>query len=1158
MLCGRCGTSNEIECRFCTECGTALAATCPNCSASNRPGSKFCGSCGQVLTPTVVPAQQVEETAGAAQRRLVSVLFADLVGFTTFSQHRDAEDVREMLTRYFDATRAAVERHGGLVEKFIGDAVLAVWGTEVAHEDDAERAVRAALEVVDAVHSLGEDAGLDLEARAGVLTGEAAVTVGAVGQGMVAGDLVNTASRLQSAAEPGTVLVGEDTFRTAADAIAFEPRGEISVKGRDEPVAIWRAMRVVGHRRGAGRTTRPEPPFTGRAEELRLVKELLHVTAREGRARLLSITGIGGIGKSRLAWEFEKYVDGLSDDVFWHQGRCPAYGEGVTFWALGEMVRMRAGIAETDAPEDARRKLADMLVQFLPDEDERRWAEPRFGHLLGLDDAPPGNQEELFSAWRTLFERIAEQGVTALVFEDVHWADAGLLDFIESILEWSRGSAILVITMARPELLDRRPTWGAGQRNYTALHLDGLNEQSMTELVTGLVRGFADEDARRVVARAEGVPLYAVETIRMLADSGVLAVDGRTYSVVGDVGELDVPGSLHALIAARLDVLGADDRELLRDAAVLGTSFTPDSLATIRHEAAETLEPRLRTLVRKEFLVQDTDPRSPERGQYAFLQSLIREVAYGTLSKADRRRKHLAVAAHFESIGDEELAGAVASHYLEALRATPDGPDADQLAAAVRERVTKAAKRALSLGSPEQALSFVEQAVDLTPEQERAPLLELAGMAAHQAAHNELAVRHLEAAAELYAAVGDGNSVARSTAKLALPLSIIDRRAEAQERLLAAREMLSDGADREVVADLHIRLCQAMQFRNEPKRALEYIEVGLAAAEDDDLLELLAEALAEKSGVLYSLGRHREAMVLARGAVDMATAAGSQKGRAISLLGLSVQLVQNGPSESYEASMEAASAARRAGLRTLEHIVLANGVESAIDFGRFDEAQQMIDDLLPQVEDEFMRSGLRFSLAVLAAYRGDFVAADEHLAEVEGRRQLEDRMIHETTWNLRVTSLVHLLAGDAAGAYDDGMQSVSLEPTGMNAPNSLSGCLHAAASLGDADKLHRTAAGMRLLNGVWVERQRRAAEASIAAVEGRVDDAVTAYERLLQDWLRADLPLDHAWCVLDALNVLPAERVPDEDVARARSTLRALRAAPLISRMDAALNASAP
>jgi class 3 adenylate cyclase/tetratricopeptide (TPR) repeat protein len=1152
MVCGRCGSANEPECKFCTECGAALSAGCPSCGSSNRPGSKFCGSCGQVLIADLVPAQQTDEPSGVAQRRVVSVLFADLVGFTTVSQHRDAEDVREMLTRYFDAARSAVERHGGLVEKFIGDAVMAVWGTETAHEDDAERAVRAALEVLEAVAVLGSDLGLPLAARAGVLTGEAAVTVGATGQGMVAGDLVNTASRLQSAAEPGTVVVGEETYRAAMDAVAFEPRGEIDVKGRDEPVATWRALRVVGQRGGGGRPGRPEPPFTGRAEELRLVKELLHVTARERRARLVSITGIGGIGKSRLAWEFEKYVDGLSDDVFWHQGRCPAYGDGVTFWALGEMVRMRARIAETDAPQVARRKLADMLDRYLPDEDERAWAESRFAQLLGLDEASAVSQDELFSAWRTLFERVAEHGVTALVFEDVHWADAGLLDFIESILEWSRSSAILVVTLARPELLDKRPSWGAGQRNYSALHLDALDDLAMTNLVAGFVHGLSDDDAQRIVARAEGVPLYAVETIRMLADSEVLAVSGAHYSVVGNLGSLEVPGTLHALIAARLDVLAADDRELLRDASVLGTSFTPGGLATIRNETPDAIEPRLRALVRKEFLVQDTDPRSPERGQYAFLQALIREVAYGTLSKADRRRKHLAVAAHFESIGDEELVGVVASHYLEALRSTPEGPEAEVLATTVGDRVTRAARRALSLGSPEQALGFTEQALDLTPERERAPLLELAGVAAHQASQIKTSVAHLETAAEMYEAAGDPEGVARTTAHMWLPMSILGRNAEGLERLLRAQTLLPSDADGAVRAVLHIRLSQAMRFLGERERSLEYIEVALEEAERGGLLDLLTEALAGKSGALFALGRHREALVLIRGAIDIATEAGNQQGRTITLSQLCTQLAEVSPRETYERGIEAIAAAHRAGIRPLERVITSNAIEAAIDYGRFDDAERMIDDLLPRITDDFHRRGLQFSQAVLAAYQGKAEVAQSHLAAVESRAQ-SDRMVAEQTWHLRASALVKLLADDPAAAYADASQAVALEPTGMNAPSSLVQCAAAATWMRDPAKLRDTVAAMRLVPGPWIERHRRGAEAALAALEGRADSAAGAYAQLLDEWVRGDLPLDHAWCVVNSLAVLPADPVGTDDVERARSTLSRLGATPLLRRIEEAV-----
>ncbi|MEO7119012.1 MAG: adenylate/guanylate cyclase domain-containing protein, partial [Candidatus Limnocylindrales bacterium] len=352
MTCPTCGTENLAGAKFCMECASPLAAGCPNCGFVNLPGAKFCSDCAAPLlaspatggttrattAPGAAPRRTAPGTAAAdagAERRVVSVLFADLVGFTPFAEERDAEDVRETLTRYFDLAREVIERYGGTVEKFIGDAVMAVWGAPTAEEDDAERAVRAALDLVDAVRSLGPT----IQARAGVLTGEAAVTIGATNQGMVAGDLVNTAARLQSAAQPGTVLVGEATQRAALRAIVFEEAGEQDLKGKSAPINAWRAIRVVAQRGGRGRSDTLEAPFVGRDEEMRLLKDLFHATNREGRPRLVSIIGPGGIGKSRLAWEFLKYIDGLLEQVWWHDGRSPAYGDGVSFWALGEMVR---------------------------------------------------------------------------------------------------------------------------------------------------------------------------------------------------------------------------------------------------------------------------------------------------------------------------------------------------------------------------------------------------------------------------------------------------------------------------------------------------------------------------------------------------------------------------------------------------------------------------------------------------------------------------------------------------------------------------------------------------------------------------------------------------------------------------------------------------
>ena len=463
------------------------------------------------------------------------MLFADLVGFTTLAADRDPEAVRDLLTRYFDVAREIVERYGGTVEKFIGDAVMAVWGTPIALEDDAERAVRTALDLIEAVREL--DAGADgrgLEARAGVLTGEAAVTIGATGQGMVAGDMVNSASRLQSVAPPGTVLVGESTYRAASRAIAFAEAGDQVLRGKKAPVPAWQALRVVAKRGGEGRAEGLEAPFVGREDELRLLKDFFHATSRERRARLVSVTGQAGIGKSRLGWEFLKYLDGVLETVYWHSGRSPAYGEGITFWALGEMVRRRAGLAEGDDETKTRQGIRASLAEFVPDEAERRWIEPALIFLLGYGEAPAGGREELFAAWRTFFERIATEHPVLLVFEDLQWADAGLLDFIDHILEWSTNHPIYVVTLARPELLERRPDWGAGRRNFVALSLPPLSEASMRELLAGLVPGLPAPAVRAILERADGIPLYAVETVRMLVAEGRLEL-GRRH-LPADVG----------------------------------------------------------------------------------------------------------------------------------------------------------------------------------------------------------------------------------------------------------------------------------------------------------------------------------------------------------------------------------------------------------------------------------------------------------------------------------------------------------------------------------------------------------------------------------------------------------------------------------------------
>ena len=873
MTCPGCGTENREGRKFCSECGTALASACPSCGAANEPGEKFCGECGTGLVAETHTETRTMSPAPAAERRLVTVLFADLVGHTTFSEGRDAEDVRELLSRYFETARTVIERYGGTVEKFIGDAVMAVWGAPVAQEDDAERAVRAALDLLASISALGTEVGApELRARAGVLTGEAAVTLGAEGQGMVAGDLVNTASRIQSVAEPGTVLVGETTKRAAEAAIVFEDAGSHTLKGKAEPVELWQAVRVISLLGGAARSTGLEPPFVGRDRELRLVKELYHATAEDRRSHLVSVVGIGGIGKSRLSWEFEKYVDGLAGDVWWHSGRCLAYGDGVAFWALADMVRGRAGIVEDEETGSAREKLRRAVEEHIPDPQEGRFAEPRLAHLLGLEEGAVGDQENLFAAARIFFERLAETGPTILVFEDIHWADSALLDFIEYLVEWSRDVPLFVLTLARPELQDRRSTWGSGKRNFTSIFLDPLSADAMVVLLTGPVPGLSEELRQRILDRAEGIPFYAVETVRMLLDRGVLVREGNAYRLTGEIGTLEVPETLHALLAARLDGLTTEERRIVQQASVLGRTFTIRGISTVSRLSEEELGPLLASLVRKEIVSLRADPLSPERGQYGFLQDLVKKVAYDTLSRKERKTLHLAAAEHLLSLGDEdEIVEVLASHYLDAYRAAPDDGDAGAIREQAREMLVRAAERAASLAADEEAQHAYERAIELADDLVvQAELHEQAGLMAQLGARPEEGGTHYEEAIARFNGAGETHAGARVEARLAEIMWDRGRAEEGLERMDRAYQALSQEDPDADLAQLAAQLGRFLFFAGRHEMAMQRIESALELAEALSLPETLSQALNTKAILLVSHGRMLEGQALLRYALEVA------------------------------------------------------------------------------------------------------------------------------------------------------------------------------------------------------------------------------------------------------------------------------------------------
>ena len=1163
MRCASCGTDNRPDRKFCGACGARLAIACPSCGTVNVPGERFCGECGTALPASAGPASAAApmdgtEAAGAsavaraadpaggasAERRLVSVLFADLVGFTTLADRLDAEAVRELQRAYFDAVRGVIERYGGTVEKFIGDAVMAVWGAPVAFEDDAERAVRAGLDVVDAVAALRDTVSEPgLAARVGVLTGEAAVSLASASEAMVSGDLVNTASRLQSAAEPGTVLVGEATVRATEASIAYEPAGDRTLKGKPEPVPTWRAVRVVAGRRGAGRSDRLEAPFVGRATELRALKDALEAVGREGRARYVGIVGQAGIGKSRLAWELEKHVDGLVERVYWQRGRSPAYGDGVAYWAIGEMVRERARIAESDDAIAAAAKLDAMLGEYIADADDRAWIGPHLRVLLGLEPSAGADRTEQFAAWRRLFESIASLGTTVLVFEDLQWADAGVLDFIDGLFEWSRGLPILVVALLRPELLERRPDLGGRSHNTLRLHLEPLTPAETRELLVGLAPDLPESVVEAVVGRAEGVPLYAIELVRMVRAQP----DGASRL---DPSALSIPPSLQALVAARLDALPAPDRALLQDAAVLGGSFTLAALAAVAGRSEEDVEAALRSLVRREVIVLDVDPRSPERGQYGFVQAVVREVAYGTLGRRDRRSRHLAAARHFETLDDDALAPVLAAHYLEAYRAAPDGEQGAAIRVQARLALRAAAERAARLHNDEQAFQQLEQALDLFDEPgERAAVLERQAGLAESAARFEAAIEKAEAARAAYEALGDGSAAARATGLLGSVELKVGRHGEAHGLLLDAIASLDPDQDPLSYARIAALLARVQMLAGNGRDAVEWADRALAAAGPLRNVEIIAEALNTKGTSLQVLNRLDESMALIRAAIELAAAHHLSNAELRARFNLAGRLFGDDPLGAIEIQRGMVEVAERTGRMDWWYIAMGSLAGGCVPTGLWDEAVEVAARLAGREEaPPIAQAEAMITQAEVAAARGERGAVERAIAAVES--------FHLSASDPQRRSEQAIVAADAA-LMEGRLQDVEAAVAGVVAENwrPIACNLRARAAVRgrDADAAERALrdADAAALGGNVFDANNAAIGAAVAILRGDRERGLAAGVDALRRLRALNVPLFLANADLDLVTALgsndPAAR-PLADEARA--IFEALGARALLDRLD--------
>ena len=1062
MVCPACESEVLEGSKFCMECGAPLAASCPSCGASHAPGQKFCAECGTALSATPAPAPPAPTPAtgeGAVlvpELRLVSVLFVDLVGFTSLSEERDAEEVRELLARYFESSRTIIGRYAGVVEKFIGDAVMAVWGAPVAREDDAERAVRAGLEMVDAVAAFGEEVGLpELRARAGVATGQVA-SLPNPGEGLVVGDRVNTAARTQSCAQPGTVYVDEVTQEVTSAAIEYEDTGEHAAKGKAEPLHLWHAVRVVAGVGGAERETGFEAPLVGRDTDLRLLKELFHGVLERRSARLVAVSGTAGVGKTRLRAEFDRYADGLADSVLWHSGRCLSYGDGVAYWALSEMVRQRLGIAAETSPQETAAMLASGLEQWVPDERDREFLTPRIGALLGI--AEPGlGRAELFAGWRMFIERLAEHAPVVLVFEDLQWADDGLLDFIEHVLDWSAGSPIFILTLARPDFAAGREGWPGARRGATLLDLEPLGDEVMGELLDGLVDSLPARARRQIIGRAEGVPLFAIETIRALANRGVLGDREGRLALVGELGDLDVPASLGSLLAARLDALEPEERGLVKAMSVLGGAFPVAAAVALADVPAGRLDDVLAALVRKQVLMIRADPLSPDSGQYAFVQGLLRTVAYGMLSRRERKPRHRAAAEHLRRVfpnDGEEVAEVIASHYLDAYRAAQRDADAPELRTETLTALRRAAQRAAAVGAPESAERSYRTAAELTEEEpERTELIRQAGEMALQAGRLEAALDLFEQVAAAHVAAGRERDAARVAGRIGRALNRLGRNEDAIERIVPALEVLGpEGMDPDVAA-LHAMLGHTLLFAGHDERAGPPLESALRIAEELELPAVLSGALIDKGLISLQAGRSEEARSLFDAAQEIAER--HELAAELALAhgnsgNLGVQWDLPEASDHYAATL---ALARRQGDRFRESVAAGNLVYLYLYAGRWDDAEALAAELLAS-EDRAGVEFLHFPLAILRSFRGDLEAAVDSFARIAAWEQGDDdelRAIHTS-----VAIRLHMAGGRAADALElgVGLLAGAIESLGAShdaVRNAWPDTLDAALALGRLD-----------------------------------------------------------------------------------------------------------
>jgi class 3 adenylate cyclase/tetratricopeptide (TPR) repeat protein len=954
--------------------------TCPSCGQETPEGFPRCAHCG---------AELAAPEAAREERKVVSVLFCDLVGSTAQAERLDPEDVRAVLSRYLEHVRAELERFGGTVEKFIGDAVMALFGAPTAHEDDPERAVRAAIAIRDWAREERE-----LEVRIGITTGEALVSLGArpeAGEGMASGDVVNTAARLQSAAPTNGVLVDETTYRPTERAIEYRESEAVEAKGKSAPVPVWEAVEVRW-RFGVDVEQGGPAELVGRTEELDVLVDALARARRERASQLVTLVGVPGIGKSRLVYELAQVVDADPDLIWWRQGRSLPYGEGVTFWALAEMVKSHAGILETDAADAAEAKLRDVVSELVADAADVEWALGHLRPLVGLGREPDvggDRRAEVFAAWRKFFEALAEHRPLVLVFEDLQWADDGLLDFVDHLVEWASGVPLLCVCTARPELLERRPGWGGGKRNATTISLSPLTEVETSRLVAALLERavLPAEVQSLLLARAGGNPLYAEEYVRMVQDRGFDQIEGA-----------QLPESVQGIIAARLDALPAEEKDLLQDAAVMGKVVWVGALAEITGLPRWTVEERLHALERKEFLRREQHSSVAGETEYAFRHILVRDVAYGQIPRARRAAKHRAAAGWIESLGrPDENAELLAHHYLQALEyAQAAGQDTAEFADRACVALREAGARAVLLAAPGAAARFYEGALELTPANDpgRGELLLRAGEARWYA--TGVRSEAIPEAKEALLAAGESGLAAEAEILLAHMSWYEGDRSATDEHLAAAELLVRDAPTSLSKARVLAFVARFNMLGGNNDVAFDVATRTLEMARELGSGSLEASALNSMGTARANMGDRGGLEDLER-AIATSAEANNLEEHSRALLNLGVTCGVLGElareRELYEAAGEIA---RKAGIAVATRWSEGNLIKSYYWSGRWDEGVRLAHSFLSETEGDsaqYMAVQAYYFRAAIRLARGELGATEDIEHALERARAAQDPQV---------------------------------------------------------------------------------------------------------------------------------------------------------------------